>query len=401
MFSEYSINGYWFILFLTFLVIAHLGFEIWTHRRRLKNIRFRIHVNGTRGKSSVARLIAAGLRGGQVKTACKTTGTMARFITPDGIEEPVIRIGRTNVLEQVKVVKKAKAFKPDALVIECMAVQPLLQSLCELKLVQSNIGVLCNAKADHLDVMGPGEHDVARALAATMPIKGHFFTPEKRHLTVFEMAAKDRDSSLVHITDDDINDITDEELANFSYLEYKDNVALALKVCEFVGVSRESALKGMWKAKPDPGALIVKTVSYKGKQLTLANGFAANDPESTGQLWQKVIDTVSERTDIIALVNCRDDRGDRSRQMAEVITDFPSIEKVLTIGSGTDAFIKSLPSGHQLRLTDGAGYSVKSVLDYLVDSTEGEHVLAIGICNIAKIGFELLNYFLREGGSHD
>jgi len=62
-----------------------------THRRRLRRIPIRIHVNGTRGKSSVSRLIAAGLRAGGIRTCCKTTGTLPRMILPDGSEYPVFR----------------------------------------------------------------------------------------------------------------------------------------------------------------------------------------------------------------------------------------------------------------------------------------------------------------------
>ncbi len=394
MFSEYSINGYWFILFLTTIVLLHLGIEIILHRRRLRAISHRIHVNGTRGKSSVARLVAAGLRGGGIATVCKTTGTMARFIDTKGVEEPVIRIGRTNVLEQVSVVKKAMRYNPQALVIECMAVQPLLQSLCELKLVQSTIGVLSNAMPDHLDVMGPTEHDVAKALAATMPVKGTYFTPERKHLHTFVEAANDRQSKLISVTDEDIHDISDVELSKFSYLEYKVNIALALKVCMSLGVKRQDALNGMWRAKPDPGALILKTIQFKDKYITLANGFAANDPVSTKQLWAKVIDNMPDATDIIGLVNCRADRGDRSRQMAEVIGGFSQVSNLLVIGSGTDIFIKHVDS-KPLNLFNGEGYSVNQVLDFLYDHAKGNHILAIGICNIAAIGFELLNHFLK------
>ena len=56
------------------------------HLRTLKKIPVRIHVNGTRGKSSVARLIAAGMRGAGLRTCVKTTGTDARMIDPESNE---------------------------------------------------------------------------------------------------------------------------------------------------------------------------------------------------------------------------------------------------------------------------------------------------------------------------
>lgn len=395
MFSEYSINGYLFVLFLTAIVLVHLSIEMWQHRKRLKKIKYRIHVNGTRGKSSVARLIAAGMRGGNIKTICKTTGTMARYIASDGSEEPIIRIGRTNIIEQVKVIKRAAKFNPEALVMECMAVQPLLQSICELKLVRSTHGVLCNARADHLDVMGPTETDVALALAGTMTVRGKFITPEKKYLDIFMDAAKDRDSQVITVDEKHIQDLTDDEMDKFSYLEYKENVALALMVCNSCGVTRDDALKGMWQAKPDPGALIVKTISYKGKKITFANGFAANDPMSTAQLWEKVIAKYPSADRIVGLVNCRDDRGDRSRQMSEAIVSWQN-NNILAIGSGTEYFTKSINKNSQLNIDNGEGWNVNQILDYLVKDENVTHVLAIGVCNIAKIGFELLNYFCAQ-----
>src|SRR5947209_7544336 len=78
--------------------------ELAHHRRNLTKIGTRVHVNGTRGKSSVTRLIAAGLRAAGRITCAKTTGTLPRFILPDGRELPIFRPGRPNVLEQVGVV---------------------------------------------------------------------------------------------------------------------------------------------------------------------------------------------------------------------------------------------------------------------------------------------------------
>ena len=122
-------------------------------------------VNGIRGKSSITRLCAGALRGGGLVTVAKTTGTAARFIYPDATEEPVYRkFGIANVIEQIGIVRRAAAFRPDALVIECMAVMPALQEINQTKLIQSTIGVLCNVREDHLAEMGPTLDDVARSL---------------------------------------------------------------------------------------------------------------------------------------------------------------------------------------------------------------------------------------------
>src|SRR5260370_24235129 len=66
--------------------IVWLGAAAWRHRRNLRAIPVRIHVAGTRGKSTTTRLIAAGLRAGGLRVVAKTTGTEPRLIRPDGSE---------------------------------------------------------------------------------------------------------------------------------------------------------------------------------------------------------------------------------------------------------------------------------------------------------------------------
>ena len=248
-----------FLILCVYLVIENI-----VHNLNIKKIPIRIHVNGTRGKSSVARLIAAGVRAGGYRTFAKTTGTLARYIDVDGSEKPVFRIGYSNISEQVKVMFKARRAKADAIIIECMALQPLLQSLCELKIVKATHGVLTNARPDHLDVMGPTERDVAKALAGTVPVKSKYFTAEDIHLNFLEYACKDRDTQIFPATSQDAEKITDEEINKFVYSEFKINVALALKVTEDLGIPRDVALKGMWEATPDPGAMTEYNFDFKG-----------------------------------------------------------------------------------------------------------------------------------------
>src|SRR5436190_12170097 len=112
------------LVFVTAVLIVAALLEAIAHRRNLRRVAIRIHVNGTRGKSSVTRLIAAGLRAGGITTCAKTTGTLPRMILPDGSEYPVYRPSTPNVLEQLRIVETAAAYETEALVVECMALQP-------------------------------------------------------------------------------------------------------------------------------------------------------------------------------------------------------------------------------------------------------------------------------------
>ncbi|MBP7382486.1 poly-gamma-glutamate synthase PgsB, partial [Myxococcota bacterium] len=153
--------------------------ENFFHRRSLFSIRTRIHVAGTRGKSSVTRILAAAMNHAGVHTAAKTTGTTARMITPEGKELPMFRPTGANLIEQKRVFAAAVGMGADAIVIECMALQPTLHWVAERMLVRATHAVITNASPDHLDVMGPEESDVAKTLSAIIPPNGMVFTAER------------------------------------------------------------------------------------------------------------------------------------------------------------------------------------------------------------------------------
>ena len=115
--------------------LAGLGMiETWLHRRSVNSIPIRIHVAGTRGKSSVTRLLAAGMNASGIPTIAKTTGTLARMVLPDGAEVPVYRPAGANIIEQKRIIAVAKSLQAKALVLECMALQPLLHWILENKM---------------------------------------------------------------------------------------------------------------------------------------------------------------------------------------------------------------------------------------------------------------------------
>ena len=142
--------------------------EFKLHQRALSSIPLRIHVNGTRGKSSVTRLVAAGLREGGLKTFAKTTGTAPRVIDSNGLDRIIHRLRLPSIGEQVRLIDYFSKENPDAIVMECMAVQPQYQWISEHQMVKSHIGVITNVRPDHLDEMGPTEKDVAMSLCLSI-----------------------------------------------------------------------------------------------------------------------------------------------------------------------------------------------------------------------------------------
>lgn len=388
---------YLYVVF-TISLIALLVAGVIEQRRHFDNldrIPVRVLVNGIRGKSSITRLCAGALRGGDLRVVAKTTGTAARFIWPDGSEEPVYRkFGIANVVEQIDIVRRAAAQEPDALVMECMAVMPPLQEVNQKKLIRSTIGVLCNVREDHLSEMGPTLEDVARSLSRAMPEGGVCVTAEIEWRHVLEEEAARRDCTLIYA---DPATVTDGDMDPFSWFTFRENVAIALAVARQMGISRESALRGMWAAAPDPGVLSVEHYRVGAKVLRLANIFAANDPSSTVMNFQLLLEAEAIRPPIYTLINCRPDRVERNGQMGAIVADLIS-DKLFVIGQPTRSALATVPASWAGEIVDlgGDGRDPEEIFRAIVTRVDREASL-VAIGNIHGQGEALLEHLEQLG----
>lgn len=388
------VTSFWVLLVATLLVITAALWEGIRHRRNLSRIPIRIHVNGTRGKSSVSRLIAAGLREAGIPTCAKTTGSLPRMIFPDGSEYPVFRPSGPNVIEQVRIVDVAVSNGAQALVLECMALQPLLQWICESKLIRATHGVITNARPDHLDVMGPTEVNVARALAGMVPIRGRMYTCEQRQLEILRQVSRDRRTELIPVTPDDVAGVSEEDLSGFRYVEHAENVALALRICADLGVDRDVALRGMWRAAPDPGVMTTHLVDFFGRRIHFVNGFAANDPESTERIWGIALDRFPDVGRRVAIFNCRLDRPDRSQLLGRACVRWRPADHYVLIGTGTYVFARAASKeGLDMRkVVLAEGYRAGQIFETIVSLVD-RTALVMGMGNIGGPGLDVIRYF--------
>jgi poly-gamma-glutamate synthase PgsB/CapB len=382
------------IIILVAVVVIFLFIEYRIHVGNLDSIPIRVHVNGTRGKSSVTRLIAGALREHGLKTFAKTTGTLPRMIMDDGREYPIFRPAGANIIEQLRILSLAANNDAQALVIECMAVQPRLQSLTELKFVRATHGVITNARADHLDVMGPSERDVSLALLGTVPVEGKFFTAEHDYSEEFEEVCKDRKSELHVVEPVDVEAVTDKDMSGFTYVEHKENVALVLKVCASLDVPRDVALRGMWRAQRDPGAMSEHEIDFFGRRILFVNGFAANDPESSERIWRMALQAHQDFDRKIMVLSARSDRPDRSKQLGEAIVNWPQADRYVLMGSGVYVLFRTaVATGvDSSKFVYAEGMPTSQIFEEII-GISGRSAMVMGIGNIVGPGMELVNYF--------
>ncbi len=388
-----------FFLFGLFLLLVLLGvLEYLQHRKKRDSIPIRIHVNGTRGKSSVTRLIAAGLRAGGFRVYAKITGTLPRLILPDGREKNILRFGFPNILEQKHMIFESESAGADAIVLECMALLPFNQWISEEKFIRATHLVITNVREDHLETMGPLKKNVALALAGSIPENGILFTSEKEYLSLFESICQKRNSEIVTVSGEKYSG--SDYMQGFEYYEYPENVALALSVCESLGIDSNTALEGMWSAAPDLGASSSHTMSLGNKTFRFMNGFAANDPESARQTWERANDLFSDSHFKIALVNCRKDRQERSEQMGAEIASWKQIrpDLILCVGENTRTFLKSfLKQGNSsIQLIDADGKNEKEITELLESLIVVSDSYIVGLGNIAGLGLQLTEMFRRK-----
>ncbi|MDP7565476.1 MAG: poly-gamma-glutamate synthase PgsB [Candidatus Marinimicrobia bacterium] len=322
---------------LSLVLLTAGAIEFWQHQRSLAAIPLRIHVNGTRGKSSVTRLIAAGLRAGGLRTFAKTTGTAPRVIDSQGKDRIIHRLRSASIGEQVRLIRFFAQEKPDAVVMECMAVQPQYQWISEQQMVKSHIGVITNARPDHLEEMGPTLDDVRLSLANTIPFNGKMIVGENDMVETIASIAKSRNTDL---NASDEFTVLEEDMKDFTYLEHPQNVAVALDVCVEAGVDKKIALEGMKKVKPDLGALVVQKLDFGNGPILFINSMAANDPVSTLQIWNFVERRYPVEGETCIYLNSREDRRSRTRQLLQLIYEDIKPDRSIVRGQKVNSMVK-------------------------------------------------------------
>lgn len=362
-----------FAVIVTALVLEQR--RVLKERAALKHV---VYVNGIRGKSTTTRLIEAGLRAGGWKVFCKTTGTVPMTIGVDGVERPLVRRGRANIKEQLNMLHRAAEEGAEILVLECMAVDPVLQNVTQHKMLRADVGVITNVRLDHTAEMGETLEEICNSLSNTIPRDGHLFTADPDFYPQLKRNAQaiGCTSHLATPTGKEPN------------IDFPENLAVALAVCRHLGVEEEAALSGMMRYQRDPFALSLHRLP---SGAIFVNGMSINDPQSTQLVFRRLAERYGwKMEDLILLINNRPDRGYRTRHMVMVAHALkPPVVWLAGASQMTTqrAILKGVPNAQIRRFAAGEEIPIDTV-------PAGTVVFAVG--NLAGPGHAIMKKVREE-----
>ncbi|HPN89778.1 MAG TPA: poly-gamma-glutamate synthase PgsB [Bacilli bacterium] len=352
------------------LIVGYLGyivFERFYQKTLRKSFTHVIHVNGTRGKSTITRLIDAGVRNCGFRVFSKTTGTIPTIINTANEQVVIKRLGLANIREQLKMMRLAQKEKAEVLVIECMAVSPELQYISQDKMLEADIAVITNVRLDHLQEMGSSLPEIASSLANVIPKAKHLVLGDAQFLNIFQEKAKKYHTE-VHVAED----FQKEDSLNTFF----ENINIALEVAKVLGLDLDKFYEGMKNYYPDPGAFeIIETPG-----TVFLNGLSINDPDSIMLVYHQLLQKYPKE-DMTILLNSRNDRPSRVLQHIELLKKL-SDHKIILTGTNTHFIKRKLGKDYVARV---------EILRSVEDLKKEKVIFAIG--NIASQGMEILHFF--------
>jgi gamma-polyglutamate synthase len=316
-----------------------------------------IHVAGTRGKTTVTRMVGHALRSKGVRVFTKVSGTIPSYIDTEGEEHVIKRLGLANIREQMRMMRRAYLEKADVLVIECMAIKEEYVRLTQHEMLRADHVVITNIRKDHLEDQ---KSDQAHALLAAVPRAGKLFVRRDDH-DIFFKTANEQNALLATVEGDDFDD-------TFG------NVAFVEAVIASLGYETDDLIKDY---APDIGAFGM----HRQKGVTFVNAFSVNDRSSLENIYEKL--KKSEDLDLAKATFLINNRADRPQRALDFLDFLKVLEPKIVYVAGP--FYRRFQKA--LKTTDVRRYRSP-------ESVEGSLVLGIG--NIQSVGYEVIDYF-REG----
>jgi poly-gamma-glutamate synthase PgsB/CapB len=272
----------------------------------------RVLVTGSRGKSSVVRLLYAVMHAAGLRTYARITGVVPRELGPDGSRN-ISRSWGAHVEEMRWWLGQLPA-TTQGIVLENSAIAPDFQHLAG-RWLRPDITVLTNTLPDHQELWGPTAACAAEVLAAGIPRQGR---------VVLQTSLED-DHHLLGLLGRRRCQLIFAGPAGPAEKHYlAANLGLALCVAEQLGFAADPALQSMLRVPPDRYDFHVANCG--GAEVAMA--FSANDITSTRELFRSLLWTPGETR---LIYNHRADRPGRLRSFVHWLSQ-SQWREVLIIG---------------------------------------------------------------------
>ena len=272
----------------------------------------RILVTGSRGKSTIVRLLHTALHSAGQETYSRITGVIPRELCADKVRN-ISRSSGAHVEEMRWWLKQLPA-SAQSIVLENSAITPDLQDLAG-RWLQPQVTIVSNAVPDHQEIWGPDGAGAAQALSIGVPKGGLVVIPAGLQTNGYLLELLEARCCRTIFAEPAITAIKGYQAIN---------LGLALATLKQLGLAPEPALQAMLRLQPDKYDFNV--ISYAGAELAMA--FSANDISSTKLLFRS-LKWPEEQTRLI--YNHRRDRPGRFRSFIDWLSNSPWRE-VLIIG---------------------------------------------------------------------
>ncbi|HOP08370.1 MAG TPA: poly-gamma-glutamate synthase PgsB [candidate division Zixibacteria bacterium] len=377
-------------LLLSLVVVALIVEKLILQQHR-ESLQFRIHVGGTRGKTSVTRYIAAGFRACGISTCAKVTGTKAARIDPSGRETAVRRPGGPRLQEQLGVIRWAAGSRAKALVVECMSITPELQRM-ESRIIKPHLLVLTRIRDDHREHLGTSENQVA-GMCECIPRESKVLTDDRDNEQIIRSVARARRSKVILVPEQTPNPI---ESGMDSVPEI--NIALALGACEAVGLDKERALAGILAEARKYSDRVV-SIGLESGQAWFIDGFAVNDIESAQSFVDRWRGKLADFRNLVVMLNTRSDRPLRSDSFVDWLVGLGSLRHVILMGDHSQWSRRALarrgfPSSKITLWTVKQASDARNIVRPLLNAGD----LVIGLGNTHGAGLRVTESLAEIGG---
>ena len=204
-------------------------------------------------------------------------------------------------------------------------------------------------RKDHTDLMGETEKKIASVLSLDITRHCTVFMPEGGLADAFRPEARQCKAQVITVA----GNTSLAFLAgapDLRRLEFAENLDLACAIATHLGISRERISEGIRKAHYDIGGLAMWR--HPDRDYFFVNAFAANDPESTFRVLDRVSAALPAMSgSVVGVMNLRADRMPRTLQWLDVFQKGTHrFRQLVVVGEFTRAVERRLPHAQFLRI---------------------------------------------------